>query len=94
MIILISFRIQHRYSHKIQATILQENEEKVAVEESFQPKSSPENGGRGDNGKQPETSSDGLEKFIIKLEQSINVFLTVCIVSISLQPYSEVPQVL
>lgn len=69
------FRIHHRYPHRIQATVLQENEEKIAVEESFQPKSSPENG--GDNGNQPEPSSNGLEKLVIKLEQSINVFLTV-----------------
>lgn len=75
-------RIQHRCSHKIQATTLQENEEKIVVEESFQPKSSPENGGGRDNGKQPETSPDGLEKLIIKLEQSINIFLTDSVIKI------------
>ncbi|KAI5672965.1 hypothetical protein M9H77_13329 [Catharanthus roseus] len=75
-----SSRIHHRYPHRIQATVLQENEEKIAVEESFQPKSSPENG--GDNGNQPEPSSNGLEKLVIKLEQSINVFLTDSVIKI------------
>lgn len=61
----------------MQATVLRENEEKVIVEETFQPKTSPgeENGKPGEppNGQPPSS----LEKLVVKLEQSINIFLTV-----------------
>lgn len=58
--------------------MLQENEDKVIVEESFNPKSFPEKEGKGSSGEPPDDpSSSGLEKLIIKFEQSINIFLTV-----------------
>ena len=63
--------------------MLQEDEQKVVVEESFQAKSYPENGG-GANGEPPDaSSSSGLEKWVVKIEQSINIFLTVHIASVS-----------
>lgn len=63
---------------KVQATTLQENEEKVAVEESFQPKSFPAGEGNRTHGEAPEgSSSSDIERWVIKLEQSINILLTV-----------------
>lgn len=60
--------------------MLQENEEEVVVEKSFAPKSFPGNVGGGRNGKPPDdSSSSGLEKWVIKLEQSVNILLTVSI---------------
>jgi len=60
---------------RVQATILREDEEKkVVVEESFQPKTFTHEPVRGS----PQSSSpSGLETWAIKLEQSVNVFLTV-----------------
>jgi hypothetical protein len=64
---------------------LKENEEKVVVEESFPTKTSPNDGGKGsggDNEPPPESSSPGVvEKWVIKFEQSVNVFLTVQLIS-------------
>lgn len=63
---------------RVQATVLQEDDKKVAVEESFQPKSICDDDGKGTPGESSESSSSsGLESWVIKLEQSINVFLTV-----------------
>jgi len=59
---------------------LKENEEKVVVEESFPAKTSPGDGGKGSGGdnEPPESSSsDALERWAIKFEQSVNIFLTV-----------------
>lgn len=57
--------------------MIQETEDQVVIEESSPPKSSPGSGG-GSNGEPPDnTSSNGLEKWVIKLEQSVNIFLTV-----------------
>lgn len=69
--------------------MLQENEEKVVVEESIQLKSYPENGGQHD-GEPPETSSSDLEKWIVKIEQSINILLTVYITYFSLPLVSAI----
>jgi hypothetical protein len=55
---------------------LQENEEKVVVEESFPAKTSSDDGGKGSGNEPPESSS--LERWVIKVEQSVNIFLTVC----------------
>lgn len=69
---------QSRKLFKVQARILQENEEKVVVEDSFQPKSSPEVDGSGSDREPPDgSSSSGIERWVIKLEQSINILLTV-----------------
>ncbi|CAA2956763.1 ubiquinol oxidase 4, chloroplastic/chromoplastic isoform X2 [Olea europaea var. sylvestris] len=67
----------------VRATVLQENEDKVIVEESFNPKSFPEKEGKGSSGEPPDDpSSSGLEKLIIKFEQSINIFLTDSVIKI------------
>lgn len=67
----------------VQATVLQENEDKVIVEESFQPKSFPDDESNGSNGEPPEDSSSSvLEKWVIKCEQSINIFLTDSVIKI------------
>lgn len=64
---------------RVQATTLQEDEEKLIVEKSFDPRSFPENEEEGTSGElhdgTPPTS--GFEKWIIKVEQSINILLTV-----------------
>ncbi|GJR49698.1 ubiquinol oxidase 4, chloroplastic/chromoplastic [Tanacetum coccineum] len=69
-------------SCNFKATTLQEDDEKVVVEETFQPKSFPEeaNGGPGEppNGK----PSSSIEKWVIKVEQSINIFLTDTVIKI------------
>lgn len=67
-----------RKSCRVRATLLQENEEEVVVEKSFAPKSFPGNVEGGSNGEPPnDSSSNGLEKWVIKLEQSVNILLTV-----------------
>ena len=68
-----------RKSFWVRATVLQENEEKVVVEESFRPKTSPDDGGKGSGNEPPESSS--LERWVIKAEQSVNIFLTVWLTS-------------
>ncbi|KAL6992861.1 Ubiquinol oxidase 4, chloroplastic/chromoplastic [Sarracenia purpurea var. burkii] len=68
---------------RVQATILQEDEEKVVVEESFQPKTIPDDDGKGIHGGSSESlSSSGLERWVIKLEQSINILLTDSVIKI------------
>uniref|UniRef100_A0A2N9EQN8 Ubiquinol oxidase n=1 Tax=Fagus sylvatica TaxID=28930 RepID=A0A2N9EQN8_FAGSY len=75
-----------RKSCRVRATVLKENEEKVVVEESFPTKTSPNDGGKGsggDNEPPPESSSSGVvEKWVIKFEQSVNVFLTDTVIKI------------
>lgn len=62
---------------RIQATVLKEDEEAVTVEEKCPAKSLVEVD-RGRYGESVESStSSGFEKFVIKIEQSVNVFLTV-----------------
>ena len=63
-----------RKSYSVKAAILQENEEKVSVEESFQPNSFPEDG----SGVPPDSSSSSvLNSWVIKSEQSFNIVMTV-----------------
>ncbi|KAH6768816.1 Alternative oxidase family protein [Perilla frutescens var. frutescens] len=69
---------------KVRATILQEDEEKVVVEKSFSPKGFPEKE-EGTSGTLPSDGSprpSGLEKWTIKVEQSINIFLTESVIKI------------
>lgn len=68
-----------RKVHRVQATLLQDNEEKVVVEESFEHKStSLEDEVKGNSGDPLESSSSStLERWVIKFEQSVNIFLTV-----------------
>lgn len=57
----------------------EDEEKKVVVEESFQPKTFTHEPVRGS----PQSSSpSGLETWAIKLEQSVNVFLTDSVVTI------------
>ncbi|EEF43798.1 Alternative oxidase 4, chloroplast precursor, putative [Ricinus communis] len=67
---------------RVQATVLRENEEKVVIDETFQPKSfTDDDDGKGGRtgGDPPDTS---LERWVIKLEQSVNVFLTDSVIKI------------
>ncbi|GMH15769.1 hypothetical protein Nepgr_017610 [Nepenthes gracilis] len=68
-------------SFRIRATVLQDNEEKVIMEESFQPASFPH---QESDGKRPSENSfsSGFEKWVIKLEQSINILLTESVIKI------------
>ncbi|KAG8385776.1 hypothetical protein BUALT_Bualt03G0080400 [Buddleja alternifolia] len=76
-------RLARKKLSRVQATILQEDEEKVVVEKSFDPRSSPEKEGEGTSGEPPDgSSSGGFEKWIIKFEQSINIFLTDSVIKI------------
>ncbi|GMP73335.1 hypothetical protein CsSME_00031115 [Camellia sinensis var. sinensis] len=73
-----SNRLVPRKLFRVQATVLQDDEEKVVVEESFQPKTISVDDGKGIHGESStSSSSSGLERWVIKLEQSINIFLTV-----------------
>ncbi|XP_021666196.1 ubiquinol oxidase 4, chloroplastic/chromoplastic isoform X2 [Hevea brasiliensis] len=68
---------------RVQATVLRENEEKVVVEETFQPKTITDEKKGGGGGKPPDdSSSNALERWVIKLEQSVNVFLTDSVIKI------------
>ncbi|GAB2301041.1 Ubiquinol oxidase 4, chloroplastic/chromoplastic [Dionaea muscipula] len=71
-------------SLRIRATVLQDNEEKVVVEETFPPKSYPDEKRKGsDREKLPESSTPGgFERLIIKFEQSINIFLTGSVIKV------------
>lgn len=65
-----------RKIYSVRATILQENEEEVTVEESFQPYSFPEDD--CNSRASPDSSSSSvLSRWVIKFEQSLNIFLTV-----------------
>ncbi|XP_042490189.1 ubiquinol oxidase 4, chloroplastic/chromoplastic-like [Macadamia integrifolia] len=78
-----SHRSFRRKFCRVQATILQDEEEKVVVEKSFQPSSFPQNDGEGSNGDTSEnTSVSALESWVIKFEQSINIFLTDSVIKI------------
>ncbi|CAL5409428.1 unnamed protein product [Camellia sinensis] len=78
-----SNRLVPRKLFRVQATVLQDDEEKVVVEESFQPKTIPVDDGKGIHGESStSSSSSGLERWVIKLEQSINIFLTDSVVKI------------
>ncbi|KAL3627436.1 Ubiquinol oxidase 4, chloroplastic/chromoplastic [Castilleja foliolosa] len=80
------FASQPRLSRRlvqVKATILQDDEEKVVVEKSFNPKSFPEkvqvSTGESPDDAQP---SSGLEKWVIKFEQSVNILLTDSVIKI------------
>lgn len=78
-----SNRLVPRKVFRVQATVLQDDEEKVVVEESFQPKTIPLDDGKGIHGESSNSSSSSvLEGWVIKLEQSINIFLTDSVIKI------------
>ncbi|KAI7980697.1 hypothetical protein LOK49_Contig118G00003 [Camellia lanceoleosa] len=75
---------------RVQATVLQDDEEKVVVEESFQPKTIPVNDGKGIHGESSNSSSSSvLERWVIKLEQSINILLMDSMVKILYALYND-----
>ncbi|KAF2585716.1 hypothetical protein F2Q70_00034837 [Brassica cretica] len=65
---------------RVQATILQDDEEKVVVEESFKAETFPGKGPLLEE--ESDTSSSALEASVIKLEQGVNVFLTDSVIKI------------
>ncbi|KAL5700070.1 ubiquinol oxidase (non-electrogenic) [Ranunculus cassubicifolius] len=68
---------------RLQATVLKENEEKVVVEETFQPKSFPDSEVKESTDDQSENSSPGaLETWAIKVEQTVNIALTDSVIKI------------
>ncbi|XP_071720583.1 ubiquinol oxidase 4, chloroplastic/chromoplastic-like [Rutidosis leptorrhynchoides] len=72
----VSHQLQFRRLSKIQATTLREDEEKVAVEETFRPKTFPDETGRNPGEPPNQKPSSSMERWVIKSEQSINIFLT------------------
>ena len=66
-----------RKLYPVKASLLQENEEEVVVEKSFQTKSFPGNEVEEVAESRVSSSSSGLERWVIKVEQSVNIFLTV-----------------
>ncbi|KAG2244650.1 hypothetical protein Bca4012_023383 [Brassica carinata] len=76
-----SRRLLFRNVHRVKATILQDDEEKVVVEESFKAETFP---GKEPLLEEPDTSSSNsaLEAWVIKLEQGVNVFLTDSVIKI------------
>ncbi|KAL8461494.1 hypothetical protein ACS0TY_032826 [Phlomoides rotata] len=85
-------RLSSNRLFRVHATILQEDEEKVVVEESFDPKSFLEKEREGTSGESPDNGSppsSGLEKWTIKLEQSVNIFLTDSVIKILDTLYSD-----
>lgn len=71
-----------RKLHPVKATILQEDEEDVVVEKSFRTTSFPGNGIEEVEESRGNSSSSSLERWIIKVEQSVNIFLTDSVIKI------------
>lgn len=68
----------YRKLYSVQATVLKDNEDKVVVEETFPPETSLQEEKETKSQEQSEiSSSNTLEKWVIKIEQSVNIFLTV-----------------
>ncbi|KAL6546784.1 Ubiquinol oxidase 4, chloroplastic/chromoplastic [Orobanche minor] len=69
---------------QVKATIFQEDEEKVVVEKSFDAKSFPDKEREGTSGESHDGSPppSGLENWMIKLEQSVNIMLTESVIQI------------
>ncbi|XP_010448915.1 PREDICTED: ubiquinol oxidase 4, chloroplastic/chromoplastic [Camelina sativa] len=74
-----SRRLLFRNNHRVQATILQEDEEKVVVEESFKAETF---AGKEKEPLEEESNTSAFETWIIKLEQGVNVFLTDSVIKI------------
>lgn len=67
-----------RKLYQIRATTLQDKEEKVIVEDKFQAKGLQDTQREVADDKASESTPGRLESWVIKVEQSVNVFLTVC----------------
>ncbi|XP_004293336.1 PREDICTED: ubiquinol oxidase 4, chloroplastic/chromoplastic [Fragaria vesca subsp. vesca] len=73
----------HRNLYRVHATILQDEEEKVVVEESFEFKATTSDEVKASSGEASESEpSSDFEKWVIKGEQSINIFLTDTVIKI------------
>ncbi|XVF87808.1 hypothetical protein PTKIN_Ptkin18bG0150500 [Pterospermum kingtungense] len=78
-----SYRPISRKLCPIKATLLQEDEEEVVVEKSFQTKSFPGNEvGEAGESRGDSSKPSGLERWVIKVEQSVNIFLTDSVIKI------------
>ncbi|XP_057961110.1 ubiquinol oxidase 4, chloroplastic/chromoplastic [Malania oleifera] len=78
-----SGRSLSRNFYPVQATVLQDNEEKVMMEESLKPKGFPNDKGKGTSGEPLQGSSSSvLQTWVIKVEQSVNIFLTESVIKI------------
>ncbi|CAN8274234.1 unnamed protein product [Cochlearia groenlandica] len=73
---------RRRLLFRVKATILQDDEEKVFVEESFKSDSFPNSKERNEEEPDLSSSSNAMESWIIKVEQGINVFLTDSVIKI------------
>ena len=71
---------------RIRATILQDEEEKVVVEESFQSRTLIDGEEERKEDSLGDSASSDYERWIIKLEQSINIFLTVYLLLLFVLP--------
>ncbi|KAM1320376.1 hypothetical protein ACFX14_005425 [Malus domestica] len=68
---------------RVRATILQEDEEKVVVEESFEFKASTFDELKASSENSPEnSSSSAFESWVIKCEQTFNIFLTDTVIKV------------
>uniref|UniRef100_A0A5B6ZC67 Ubiquinol oxidase n=1 Tax=Davidia involucrata TaxID=16924 RepID=A0A5B6ZC67_DAVIN len=76
-------RLIPRNLFRVRATVLQDDEEDVVVEESFPPRTIPDVEGKGSHRESSESSSSsGLERWVIKFEQSVNIILTDSVIKI------------
>ena len=76
--------------YRVHATILQDEEEKVVVEESFEFKATTSDEVKASSGEASESEpSSDFEKWVIKGEQSINIFLTVNLCSCQIVPFTN-----
>ncbi|CAH9059074.1 unnamed protein product [Cuscuta europaea] len=83
-----SKRLCSRDTFRVRATVIQEKtEEEVVIEESFPPKSLP--GNNGGSNRQPPSDTSNIEKWVIKLEQSVNIFLTDSVIKMLDGLYSD-----
>lgn len=74
----------------VRSALLQDNEEKVVVEESFESKSIfDKERSRSSDGASEGSSTSDLERWTIKVEQSVNIFLTDSVIKILDTLYSE-----
>ncbi|KAL4334014.1 hypothetical protein GQ457_07G028060 [Hibiscus cannabinus] len=77
-----SFRPLSRKLYPVKATVLQEDDEELVVEKSF-PTKIPAGNEIGEvGGSRANPSSSGLERWVIKVEQSVNIFLTDSVIKI------------
>jgi ubiquinol oxidase len=69
------------FSFRIRASVLQDKEDKVILQDSFPSKTSPLDSITIEKSSDDNTSSPSAwEKGVIKVEQSVNIFLTVIII--------------